>query len=485
MDNTGTGRLPGPVPDSDSPEAPTEGSQPPLRTRRRRQWVEPAKSTLRAGRRSSSGDFLCPSLFKPSETVRLRPDDREEPRRRHHQVLSDSENEEPLSRRIRTISAFIRKTTTALTGVGGRSRSCTDPIEERGKLKVLLQRPLIDTVGALTAGVLLSSENSRSVSVPILPPQRRLAWSAVVPVNQSERTAVPLNQSERSTVLHSQSERVPAALAPPGLSERSVSPDSNDSISEELNHFKPIVTPPCTPPKRLRDGRVLTPRVVKATPRNLRELSTLQGSCYQTSAAVLQKWRQIELDRQTVSMTTGGGVCTVSVATHTSPAQDSNSNNTRRLLFEPEESVRIKVPAIHPQDHRDGLRFGSSSKRKLKPKHLEAKRSRSNANLDASSDAHSDDNSDAIASPYAKASTLATSSVSAQERSDRALALQLQRRFDRENRLIDSSYFLRSANQRAERGRDLHSSWTNQSAERGRGLRSSGRSQKNARGSSE
>lgn len=476
MDSTGSGRLPGPVPEADSPEASTESPQPSVRARKRRLWTEPAKNTLRTGRRSSSGDFLCPSLFKPSEAVRLRPDDREETRRRHHQVLSDSENEEPLSRRIRTISAFIRKTSTALTSVGGRSRSCTDPIEERGKLKVLLQRPLIDTVGALTAGVLLSSENSRSVSVPILPPQRRLAWSAVVPLSQTERSAIPINQSERSTILHSQSERIPTPLATSGLLERSASPDSNDSISEELNHFKPIVTPPCTPPKRLRDGRVLTPRVVKATPRNLRELPS-QGTFYQTSAAVLQKWRQIELDRQTVSMTTGGGACTVTVATHTSPAQDPS--NTRRLLFEPQESVKIKVPAIHPQDQKDALRLGSSSKRKLKPKHQDAKRSRFDPYVDATSDTHSDANIDAIDSPNSKANALGA--ACAQERSDRALALQLQRRFDRENRLIDSAYFLRSANQRADGRRGLHGSWTNQSGEGRLGLRSSERSQKNCR----
>ncbi|KAJ0064016.1 hypothetical protein NL108_016361, partial [Boleophthalmus pectinirostris] len=122
---------------------------------------------------------------------------------------------------------------------GQRSRSCSEPVEERGKLKVLLQPPLTDPTCAchsVTAGILLSSENSRSVSVPIVPPQRRLAWSAVVP-------AV-----------------VPA---------RSASPDSNDSISEELNHFKPIVCSPCTPPKRLSDGRLLHPRIIKATPRNL------------------------------------------------------------------------------------------------------------------------------------------------------------------------------------------------------------------------
>ncbi|XP_061431044.1 E3 ubiquitin-protein ligase RNF169-like [Lethenteron reissneri] len=39
-----------------------------------------------------------------------------------------------------------------------------------------------------------------------------------------------------------------------------------DSITQELNHFKPIVSCPRTPPKQLPDGRVLSPALVKATP---------------------------------------------------------------------------------------------------------------------------------------------------------------------------------------------------------------------------
>lgn len=449
MDTAGSGEA---RPGSDSPQAAPEPPQPGPGGQRPQRRTEPGRSSSRAGRRSSGGrggDFLCPSLFKPLEPVRLRLDDREEPRRRHQQqgVLSDSENEEPITRRIRTISAFIRKTTTALSRGGQRSRSCTDPVEDRGKLKVLLQPTLLDPVGALTAGVLLSSENSRSASVPILPPRRRLAWSAVVPQASGAERCGP----------------APGRSGPaPGPSERSASPDSNDSISEELNHFKPIVCSPCTPPKRLPDGRTLQPRIVKATPRDLRQLPS-QGSWFHTSAAVLQKLRQIELDRQTVSAATDGG-CTVSVATHTSPV--TAAKNKRRLLFDSEETVRIKVPALHPQDHAlDGLRFGSTSKRKQKPKGLEAKRSRPDA---------------PACGAVSRGGGGGGAGGGAQERSDRALALQLQRRFDSENSVSDP-YFLRSTNQssgRAEGGRGLRSARANRSADRGRSLRSSRRSLK-------
>lgn len=427
---------------SDSPQPEPEPG--PGARRRRYSSGDPRRGGLRADRRSRAGDFLCPSLVKPSESVRIRLDDREEPRARRHQqhVLSDSENEEPITQRIRTISAFIRKTSSALCSAGPRSRSCTDPVEDRGKLKILLQPALLDPVGALTAGVLLSSENSRSVSVPILPPQRRLAWSAVVPQSQSDRGASAFGQSERSN-----------------------SPDSNDSISEELNHFKPIVCSPCTPPKRLADGRSLQPRIIKATPRNLRELPQSSQTWFHTSSAVLQKWRQIELDRQTVSAATGGGgaACTVSVATHTSPvSSDStpNAKNRRRLLFDHEETFKIKVPAIHPQQTLDGL-IRPSSKRKQTPKRVESKRSRSDADANSYGKAHSD----------------ANASVSAQERADRAFALRLQRSYDSENSVSDT-YFLRSANHSATRRRGLWSGWTNQSAEKGRSLRSSRRRHK-------
>ncbi|XP_042337536.1 E3 ubiquitin-protein ligase RNF169, partial [Plectropomus leopardus] len=231
-----------------------------------------------------------------------------------------------------------------------RSQSCTDPVEDRGaKPKVVLQPALVDRVGishSFTAGILLSSENSRSVSAPIAAPDRRLTWRAVV--------------SSSSTPLG----------VPPPRPERSISPESNDSISEELNHFKPIVCSPCTPPKRLPDGRLLEPTIVKSTPRNLSR-GLQKATSYEASPAVLQKWRQIELDRQSLKVN--------SKATLTSPVKELHAKaagggddaktqpssaagdgvtpaNKRRLLFEPptagdsdafhKQSIKIRVPAI-------------------------------------------------------------------------------------------------------------------------------------------
>ncbi|XP_071085920.1 uncharacterized protein [Haliotis cracherodii] len=51
--------------------------------------------------------------------------------------------------------------------------------------------------------------------------------------------------------------------------DRSESVASNDSISNELCHFKPILSCPRTPPRKLADGKVLDPPVVRTTPRNL------------------------------------------------------------------------------------------------------------------------------------------------------------------------------------------------------------------------
>uniref|UniRef100_A0A3B3WKZ9 RING-type E3 ubiquitin transferase n=1 Tax=Poecilia mexicana TaxID=48701 RepID=A0A3B3WKZ9_9TELE len=186
------------------------------------------------------------------------------------------------------------------------------------------------------AGILLSSENSRSISAPITAPDRRLTWRAVL------TSSAPLGLPP-----------------PPARAERSISPESNDSISEELNHFKPIVCSPCTPPKRLPDGRLLEPTVVKATPRNLSR-SLQKATSYEASPAVLQKWRQIELDRQGLKVSTR--------ATLTSPAPEPEGGgaskalqhcgsvalaNRRRLLFEPpdmdgfqKQSVKIRVPAV-------------------------------------------------------------------------------------------------------------------------------------------
>ncbi|XP_037122743.1 E3 ubiquitin-protein ligase RNF169 isoform X2 [Syngnathus acus] len=369
-------------------------------------------------------------------------------------VLSDSENEEPVSMRIRRFSAFVRRSRT-LSGVASgvqRSRSCTEAGDNvRGRTKgdadvVRLSRPQVPSESAqdlascrecqagaahsFTAGILLSSENSRSASAPVGGPDRRLARRGGV--------------------------AAPPAAAPP---ERSVSPESNDSISEELNHFKPIVCSPCTPPKRLADGRLLEPAVVKSTPRNL-TWRLHKPTSYEASPAVLQRWRQIELDRQSFKVNSKG--------TLTSPVTDMleaggavppPSNNKRKLLFDPPgpdgRSLKIRVPAVRycgdfPSRGSDaemesgagvGALFGrrhsfspyarGSSFQSCK---LAAKGSLSpRKETAASKRSRTTKHQDADAAPRV-----------CQERKDRAFALKLQRQFERERAPTGDKYFLRS-----------------------------------------
>ncbi|KAM9453335.1 E3 ubiquitin-protein ligase RNF169-like isoform 1-T1 [Salvelinus alpinus] len=207
-------------------------------------------------------------------------------------LLSDSENEEPVGKRTRNVSAFVRRTKTSAdftrdglqTNVGQRSQSCTDTEEGRRKIRVSTHLPGLDKASialSYNAGILLSSENSRSLSAPIIVQDKRHSWRGVIMASSTP------------------------FMVPQSKQERSVSPESNDSISEELNHFKPIVCSPCTPPKRLPDGRVMEPTIVKSTPRNLfRRLE--RPTSYEASPTILQKWKQIEVDRQSVKVTSKG-----------------------------------------------------------------------------------------------------------------------------------------------------------------------------------
>ncbi|XP_035477814.1 E3 ubiquitin-protein ligase RNF169 isoform X3 [Scophthalmus maximus] len=361
-----------------------------------------------------------------------------------------------------------------------------------------------------TAGILLSSENSRSASAPIAAADRRLAWRAVLT-----------------------SSSTPLVLAPP-RPERSISPESNDSISEELNHFKPIVCSPCTPPKRLPDGRLMEPSIVKSTPRNLTR-GLQKSTSYEASPAVLQKWRQIELDRQNLKVNSkatltspvaevhnkiSGGEDGAAAKTHPSAAGDGpTSVNKRRLLFDPpagdtdafhKQSVKIRVPAIRysgeatvrgssestvsapescsggalftrkqsfspytknsgfqscklvPKDSHSPRKESDSSihnqptsrrgkKRKQKTKHLDSDR---DSDLKRSRPV----SQDAFDERYIRQIQ--------QERQDRALALKLQRQFDLENQSVNrrrspDQYFLRS--------------WMSNQNRRRRGLRRSRR----------
>ncbi len=119
----------------------------------------------------------------------------------------------------------------------------------------------------------------------------------------------------------------------------------------------------------------MEPTIVKSTPRNLTR-GLQKATTYEASPAVLQKWRQIELDRQSLKVNSkatltspvselhnktggvedgGGGT----IKTHQSTAGRDGDGvmavNKRRLLFDPpaadtdtfqKQSVKIRVPAV-------------------------------------------------------------------------------------------------------------------------------------------
>ncbi|KAM9170739.1 E3 ubiquitin-protein ligase RNF169 [Pangshura tecta] len=195
--------------------------------------------------------------------------------------LSDSENEEPFRSKHTHRSAFVSKgsaysfafLTGNLTSKLERSQSCNDTIQDRSKSR---QRsapanrtkvPSVTSASTPIVGVLSSTQNNRCLSAPDLTAEKRLVFNSV------------------------------SSLSIPHKPERSISPESNDSISEELNHFKPIVCSPCTPPKRLPDGKVLSPLIIKSTPRNLNR-SLQKPTTYEASPRILKKWEQIFQERQ-------------------------------------------------------------------------------------------------------------------------------------------------------------------------------------------
>lgn len=195
--------------------------------------------------------------------------------------LSDSENEEPSRGKMTQThrSAFVSKNNSySLAFLAGnlkveRSQSCSDTAQDKTKSRLRAAPSSKAKVTTITPssnpiiGVLLSTQNNRCLSAPDLTIEKRLPFSSL------------------------------SSLASLHKPERSISPESNDSISEELNHFKPIVCSPCTPPKRLPDGRVLSPLIIKSTPRNLSRSLQKQTS-YEASPRILKKWEQIFQERQ-------------------------------------------------------------------------------------------------------------------------------------------------------------------------------------------
>ncbi|XP_054829709.1 E3 ubiquitin-protein ligase RNF169 isoform X2 [Eublepharis macularius] len=238
--------------------------------------------------------------------------------------LSDSENEEPFQGKSGHRSAFVSKGSTYsfallsgnLSSRVERSQSCNDTLRERSKSR---QRsapvrtkvnPLV-SVSTPVAGVLSSTQNNRCLSAPDLTADKRASLGAAAPLS---------------------------ILPKP---ERSISPESNDSISEELNHFKPIVCSPCTPPKRLPDGRVLSPLIIKSTPRNLTR-SLQKPTTYEASPRILRKWEQIFQERQMKK--------TLSKATLTSSAPEMGEDflvptvNSLNIIKEPLQMSNDSLP---------------------------------------------------------------------------------------------------------------------------------------------
>ncbi|XP_072466947.1 E3 ubiquitin-protein ligase RNF169 isoform X2 [Notamacropus eugenii] len=257
------------------------------RRRLRRLDGEPAGASPGAGAGAGAGaagaeeqraaaaeeDFIFRAPIKLSKPGELR--EEYESLRKCPERLSDSENEEPSQGKMTHRSAFVSKSSVySLAFLAGnlnsrveRSQSCNDTAQDRAKSRIRSVPTNKAKVTAGTVGVLLSTQNNRCLSAPDLTVEKRLAFSSLSSLSSLHKP------------------------------ERSISPESNDSISEELNHFKPIVCSPCTPPKRLPDGRVLSPLIIKSTPRNLTRTLQKQTS-YEASPRILKKWEQIFQERQ-------------------------------------------------------------------------------------------------------------------------------------------------------------------------------------------
>ncbi|XP_070799140.1 E3 ubiquitin-protein ligase RNF169 isoform X2 [Pituophis catenifer annectens] len=239
---------------------------------------------------------------------------------RFPECLSDSENEEPFQCRPVYRSAFVSKgsaySVALLAGNFSsqveRSQSCNDTLGNRSKSRQrsapvrTKANPSTGTSVSLV-GVLSSTQNNRCLSAPDLTAEKRLV-----------------------------SHQAPPSFPVLPRQERSISPESNDSISEELNHFKPIVCSPCTPPKQLPDGRVLSPLIIKSTPRNLTR-SLQKPTTYEASPRILKKWEQILQERQ-VKKTLSKATLTCSVP---EPGEDFPAPNL---------NVPIKCPLQMPSE---------------------------------------------------------------------------------------------------------------------------------------
>ncbi|XP_067670183.1 uncharacterized protein [Haliotis asinina] len=134
--------------------------------------------------------------------------------------------------------------------------------------------------------------------------------------------------------------------------ERSESVVSNDSISNELCHFKPILSCPRTPPRKMADGKVLDPPVVRTTPRNLSRngfgspVDAVMSPGLEPGSPIMQKrLNELALERQQL-------VRERSKSTSTGPDDETHRDDKKShpLVRERTLSSDLSRPPLHKSD---------------------------------------------------------------------------------------------------------------------------------------
>ncbi|XP_019616189.1 PREDICTED: E3 ubiquitin-protein ligase RNF169-like [Branchiostoma belcheri] len=132
----------------------------------------------------------------------------------------------------------------------------------------------------------------------------------------------------------------------PGLENvsRSASVESRDSITEELNHFKPIHSSPRTPPKKDADGRSLSPVIVRSTPRNLNGADFGKDTSYELegSSKVLQRWLRVMEERNAAQETHMKSRATCTAGAESSPKRKTK-NRPRNAKREPASAFEENI----------------------------------------------------------------------------------------------------------------------------------------------
>uniref|UniRef100_T1JLR6 RING-type E3 ubiquitin transferase n=1 Tax=Strigamia maritima TaxID=126957 RepID=T1JLR6_STRMM len=125
--------------------------------------------------------------------------------------------------------------------------------------------------------------------------------STKLPEYQYKLNPVLSDETSQELILTTQPEVITissSASSSSSAKTRSESTTSNDSISQELRHFKPIKIAPKTPPKPQPDGRLIEPPLVLAKPRVLRDFSGFAStSSIETHVPLRRKLSEIVADR--------------------------------------------------------------------------------------------------------------------------------------------------------------------------------------------